>query len=76
MILICWGEGRGGDGVQSILRTCFNILANSEEGKSLDFSDDFHSSVFAKKLKEVRTIDCIKGVAWDYLFEFYSGNLF
>ena len=43
------GGRRGGDGVQSILRTCFNIFANSEESKPLDFSDDFNSSVFAKR---------------------------
>ena len=47
--------------MQSILRTWFTIFANSDESKSLDFSDDFHSSVFAKKLKK---------------FEFYSEDLF
>ena len=59
-------QGGGGRAMQSILRTCFNIFANSEESKSLDFSDDFSSSVFARKLKEVRTIDCIVGDAQDF----------
>ena len=57
------GGRRGGDGVQSILRTCFNIFANAHESKSLDFSDALLSYVIAKMLKEVRKTDCIGGDA-------------
>ena len=49
--------------MQPILRTCFNIFANADESKSLDFSNALPSYVIAKMLKEVRKIDCIGGGA-------------
>ena len=52
---------RGGNGVRPILRTCFNIFANTDGSKSLDFSNALLSYVIAKMLKEVRKIDCIEG---------------
>ena len=57
------GGRRGGDGVQSILRTCFNIFANAHGSKSLDFSNALLSYVIAKVFKEVRKTDCIRGDA-------------
>ena len=57
------GGRRGRDGVQPILRTCFNIFANTDESKSLDFSNALLSYVIAKILKEVRKIDRIGGGA-------------
>ena len=51
----------GGIGVQPILRTCFNIFANADESKSLDFSDALPSYVIAKMIGQGREIDIRRG---------------
>ena len=58
---------RRGRGMQPILRTCFNIFANSHACKSLDCSNDFHTWLVPKMIGQGREID-IRGEVWSQNF--------